>query len=225
MTMPPAPPVWQPPPSAVQSCRLNYETRTIVVAYGVGHRPIDGTQRLLVNELNGMGLTPAPTVKPDGFWYDARFNHPAFYIVRYVYTKAAFSKYLQTPNIHLIYTGHSRGGQGPCFLDKDTPEGKGEYWGDTGTFRMGFDFCAMPTADIKDKEYTPHLVVPGTAIDVSKCEPAYLASNYSKLAARTTGAPPKAPMGQYMAFDAPDPELGLRARTSSGLQPSPAQQT
>ena len=107
MTIPPAPPVWQPPPSAVQSCPLNYETRTIVVAYGVGHRPRD-QHRQLVDDLKTMRLTPAPTVQPDGFLYDARLNHPARYIVKYVHTKADFSTYLQTPNIHLISTTVTR---------------------------------------------------------------------------------------------------------------------
>jgi hypothetical protein len=73
---------------------------------------------------------------------------------------------------------------------------------------MGFDFCATPTEDMIKHQYTAHPVAAGTTIDAAKCEPAYLAPNYSKLAARTTGAPPLVPTASYMGFMAQNPEAG-----------------
>ncbi len=195
------PPAAQSLPNPVQSCQAGDDPRTIILAYGVGHRPIDGNEVVMADRLVELGVDAGKLDRSaDGFTYNARDAHHAVYTVKFVYTRADFKTYLHSPEVHLIYCGHSREGRGPCFLDKSTPEGKGEYWGDDGIFKMAFDFIGAPTNDINENEYHPHLVSPGETIDASKCEPVHLGKHYGELAPRLTGAPLIVPTREYMGY-------------------------
>lgn len=217
------PPAAKPLPPVIQSCPADNDTRTIIVAFGVGFRPIDQTDFVLTDQLVSAGLQASKLTKiPDGFLYDACQNHRAAYGVKYVYTKADFKFYLQSPRVHLIYCGHSREGRGPCFLDKGTPEGPGEHWGDAGTFRMGFDFIGVPTSDIKEHQYTPRLVSPSETIDASKCEPVNLGKHYGSLGTRTTSAPPVVPSGQYQGYADPEEWLAVKCGADDLAQTKPS---
>jgi hypothetical protein len=217
------PPAAKPLPEVVQSCPAGDETRTIIVAFGVGFRPIDQTDFVLADKLVESGLLASKLTKiPDGFLYDAKQNHGVAYGVKYVYTKADFKFYLQSPSVHLIYCGHSREGRGPCFLDKSTAEGPGEHWGDAGIFRMGFDFIGVPTSDIKEHQYTPQLVSPAELVDPTRCEPVNLGKHYGALETRTTSVPTVVPLGQYRGYTTPDEWLAVKCGAGDLAQTKPS---
>ncbi len=202
------PPAQTPPPPVVSTCPAGNETRTIILAYGLGHRPVDNNKVVMVDRLVEYGVTsPQPVATADGFTYDATQTQGVSYVVKFVYTKEDFRKYIQDPTVHLIYNGHSRDGRGPCFRDQLSDMGPGEWWGNEGTFLMGFDFVAVPTSDMRKRGYTPHVASAVEAptkdvFDITKCEPVHLGNHYYDLALRTTGAPPKLPDGQYWGYEA-----------------------
>ena len=93
--------------------------------------------------------------------------------IEVVNTKDKFKTALETPGIHVIYTGHSRYGRGPCFgpdLTLGTPGGgvvggtipadlTGENWetgtdrATTGIFRMGHPFVGVPFEEMDQHKY------------------------------------------------------------------------
>jgi hypothetical protein len=85
-------------------------------------------------------------------------QHVNFTIQR-VTTKSDFNQALQTAGAHVVYCGHARYGQGPCFGDTQDP---GEEWGSkstdpttTGLFRAGFPYIGLPIDEICDEhQYT-----------------------------------------------------------------------
>lgn len=79
-----------------------------------------------------------------------------------VIQKNHFKDALETPDVMVIYDGHSRYGRGTCF-DPATPptQEHGEHWengsGDTdGIFRLGYPFVAVDLGDIRHHQYTCH---------------------------------------------------------------------
>jgi hypothetical protein len=85
-------------------------------------------------------------------------QHVNFTIQR-VTTKSDFVKWLQTDGAHVVYSGHARLGQGPCFGDSADP---GEEWGShapdaltTGVLPSGFPYIGLPIDEIADEhQYT-----------------------------------------------------------------------
>ena len=87
--------------------------------------------------------------------------------IRVINTKDAFKTALETPGIHVIYTGHARWGRGPCFgpelavnlANKDGQEITGDNWemGEDpirfGLFRMGHPFVGLPFSELDDHKY------------------------------------------------------------------------
>jgi len=87
--------------------------------------------------------------------------------IRVINTKDAFKTALETPGIHVIYTGHARWGRGPCFgpelpvnlANKDGQEITGDNWemGEDpvrfGLFRMGHPFVGLPFSELDDHQY------------------------------------------------------------------------
>ena len=90
--------------------------------------------------------------------YSSDVQHVNFTIQR-VQTKSGFMQALQTEGAMVVYGGHARYGQGPCFGDTDDP---GEEWGSksadptaTGVFRAGFPYIGLPINEIcDDHQYT-----------------------------------------------------------------------
>ncbi len=74
--------------------------------------------------------------------------------------KDHFKQALETPDIMVIYDGHSRYGRGACF-DPATPPtlAHGEHWENgtgpqNGIYRMGYPFVAVDLEDIEHHQYT-----------------------------------------------------------------------
>jgi hypothetical protein len=73
--------------------------------------------------------------------------------------KSEFETFLNRATVHVIYSGHARWGRGPCF---GRGHGPSEEWedgaagkkADTGLFRMGYPFIALPTSEIVEHGYT-----------------------------------------------------------------------
>ena len=84
------------------------------------------------------------------------------YRLRIVKTKQELDKWFKTPDVMLIYAGHSRYGRGTCFGDKPDP---GDRWEDgtgctvgnlskdDGMFRLAFDFVGVTIHDIHKHGY------------------------------------------------------------------------
>jgi len=82
--------------------------------------------------------------KGDSVWIYPKGSGPkAKFEVSVVFTKNEFAAALDTVDAYVVYSGHSRLGQGPAFGPKDTPEvpKKASFpdnpWGIH--FRMGYD--------------------------------------------------------------------------------------
>ncbi len=74
------------------------------------------------------------------------------YRVQRLFTRDEFKKALETPDAHVLYSGHARFGRGPCFGFGDG-KSTGEKWEDgdddaTGILRMGKPFLAIPVSDL-----------------------------------------------------------------------------
>jgi|GEM_PF-3421710 len=95
---------------------------------------------------------------------------------------------LETEDAHVIYSGHARFGRGPCF-GRGTKDTKSEDWEDgtstdTGIFRMGFPFLAIPITDVLHHGYTANLVPSSVKIAAADCDPD-LKPHVSSLQAKT----------------------------------------
>ena len=84
---------------------------------------------------------------------------------------------MQTPGVHLIYTGHARYGRGPCFGSGGSS--KGEEWEEghsahpnaDGIFRMGFPYVPSPVGDIVHHGYTANLARSSVRFSSADCDP------------------------------------------------------
>jgi hypothetical protein len=106
------------------------------------------------------------------------------YNAQLIYDKADFKKALETPDLHVIYSGHSRIGRGPCF-GPDVFKQPGEQWENgeedgTGLFRMGYPFVPVPVSDVADHGYTAFAVPSDVSIDKANCHP-MLQASYGKM--------------------------------------------
>jgi len=84
------------------------------------------------------------------------------YLLNFIQSKADFKAKLMEENAIVIYTGHSRYGRGACFDTYDGEvDGHGDQWGngrtgrtnETGLFRLGFQYIAVPVDDIEHHGY------------------------------------------------------------------------
>jgi hypothetical protein len=72
------------------------------------------------------------------------------FTIRFITSRDDYYRYLQMPDIHMVYNGHARYGRGPCFGDDPSP---GNQWGNDGIWRMGFPFLALEVAEILEHAY------------------------------------------------------------------------
>ena len=102
------------------------------------------------------------------------------YRIRVVETKKEFKKWLETPGVHVIYSGHSRFGRGSCFGDTDLPgdrweDGtgctKGSISPDDGLLRLGYDIVGIPIIDIVKHKYHTAPVQGTLRISRKTCHP------------------------------------------------------
>jgi hypothetical protein len=115
------------------------------------------------------------------FRYEYRSDKQrVLYRIRIVETKAEYRKWLQTPGVHVIYSGHSRYGRGACFGNTPKP---GDRWEDgtgctknaisskDGLLRLGFDIVGIPITDIVKHGYHMAPVQGNLALTGSTCHP------------------------------------------------------
>ncbi len=116
-------------------------------------------------------------IKPNGaageFVYENAPQGVSFDL-KFVTKKSEFVQYLTTPDAHVVYAGHARYGRGPCFGDTAAPgeeweEGTGTHPNDTGIFRLGFPFLAVPISEIYEHRYTANLVSSSVKLKPKDC--------------------------------------------------------
>ena len=94
------------------------------------------------------------------------------FTIKIVTTKDVVKKHLETPGVHVIYSGHARYGRGPCFGPDPKP---GEDWENgtktTGLLRMGYPFITIPTKGILKHGYTADLVRETEPLTRNECHP------------------------------------------------------
>ncbi len=111
------------------------------------------------------------------------------FTIKVITDKAEFKKYLQQPEVHVVYSGHSRLGRGPCF-SMDVFCQPGEDWengsdpNSNGLFRMGYPYVPVMMHDILEHRYTAYPVPASQSIPKGDCHP-MLQASYSKLKAYT----------------------------------------
>jgi hypothetical protein len=112
--------------------------------------------------------------------------------IRIVDTKDEFKTALQTPGLHVIYSGHARYGRGPCFGDVNvanhtydrTDESQstgcnlpGDNWEDGtdaarfGLFRMGYPYLAVPVSEVIKHGYRTSFARADTTLPRQDCHP------------------------------------------------------
>ena len=124
---------------SLNTFRLTYEKRKIVVAQGLDFRDDDlrarkaknpkYSERPLENFLKDNFTTDFTAKDSTHFEYISDDQQVHFFI-EIVRSKEEFSKALDTSGIHVIYAGHSRYGRGTCFDPDVAPDNylQGERW-------------------------------------------------------------------------------------------------
>src|SRR5258705_5611655 len=167
----------------VNVVNTNFEIRELGVAQGVQF-PNDDFERKIrflaqgdPTDLASLGQFTTPTGLVNDFPdIVIRDDNNAVFIsdaqrvefrIRVINTKDVFKTALETPGIHVIYSGHARFGRGACFApdlpsDPAEPGGQdltGNNW-EMGTdpvkfglFRMGHPFVGVPFVEIDEHKY------------------------------------------------------------------------
>ena len=127
--------------------------------------------------------------------------------IEIVNTKDKFIAALKTPAIHVVYTGHSRFGRGPCFGPDITfttdANGKqvrvlsGEDW-ETGTapatfgiFRMGHPFVGVPFDEMDEHQYKMRPVPSTMHVSAADVDPVTFANSLRPIPLRGTRFEPR----------------------------------
>jgi hypothetical protein len=160
-----------------------FETRNIVIAQGIqfnnkdyanshdmGSIVPDGS---LKKRLLAAGL-PFVIASPGRSAALTNMKQGVNYTINVVNTKSEFVAALESDKTHIvIYDGHARFGRGCCFGTDMKPS---EDWEngttfDTGLFRMGYPYVAVPVKDIVEHGYTADIVSASEPLGLEDCEP------------------------------------------------------
>ena len=195
---------------------LNFEIREIVVAQGISFHNADMDKEVTLHAARDPSVLrfrkqreiPESLLEdfPDIVIQDA--DHAVFisdvqrveFRIRVVTTKDAFKQALQTPGIHVIYSGHSRFGRGACFGpdiqfttdDQGKPKKveKGDDW-ERGTnpvtfgiYRMGFPFVGVPFKELDEHEYHTRPVPSTVRVNPADVDPLTVAGSLRPLILR-----------------------------------------
>ena len=146
-----------------------YEHRHTVIALG-----IQFSDEPLLNWIKK--LVPDMTISGDSAEYISHDQHVR-YTIQIVRTKQEFKNALETPGIHVVYSGHARYGRGPCF---GLSPANGDNWEmgtdpsfiNTGVFRMGFPLIGIPiSADINHHGYHFLPALSSVELNDDNCHP------------------------------------------------------
>ncbi len=133
-----------------------YEERLIVLAQGIQFQNANLNIYAFPDYLQSKLGADIVVQDANTITYCSDAQHVNFTITK-VTTKTELKTALETPNVHVVYCGHARHGQGPCFGDNTDP---GEDWGNgsdpanTGLYRCGFPFVSLPVNEILEHRYT-----------------------------------------------------------------------
>src|SRR5258706_10286078 len=161
----------------------NFEIRELVVAQGIQFHNDDVERRIrFLARNNPAGLAdlnqftiprslandfPDIVIQDDNNAVFISDTQRVEFRIRVINTKDAFKTALETPGIHVIYSGHARWGRGPCFgpdlpvdlTNKDGQDFTGDNW-EMGTdpikfglFRMGHPFVGLPFQELYEHKY------------------------------------------------------------------------
>jgi hypothetical protein len=136
-----------------------YEERLIILAQGKQFQNSQLSDATYAIPDYLQSRIPSMVVTDDrNMTYSSDAQHVNF-TIRRVTTKSDLITAMTTDGAHVVYCGHARFGQGPCFGDTVDP---GEEWGSkstdatqTGVFRAGFPYIGLPIDEICDEhQYT-----------------------------------------------------------------------
>jgi hypothetical protein len=161
----------------------NFEIRELVVAQGIQFHNDDVERRIrFLARNNPAGLAdlnqftiprslandfPDIVIQDDNNAVFISDTQRVEFRIRVINTKDAFKTALETPGIHVIYSGHARWGRGPCFgpdlpvdlTDKNGQDMTGDNWEmgsdpvKFGLFRMGHPFVGLPFQELDEHKY------------------------------------------------------------------------
>jgi hypothetical protein len=130
-----------------------FETRIVVLAQGAQFVDPPDSEDYPPTYLRSRGLDIVD-LAPNTFLFSST-DQLVNYILFITTDRMVFREALGTENIQVIYGGHARHGQGPCFHATEDP---GEWWNDgdcvdNGIFRMGYPYIAIPVSDVLEHYY------------------------------------------------------------------------
>lgn len=175
-----------------------FETRTLLFAQGLDFtnaefRMNDEPDLLIpdatADRMQRSGLQMEITSGTTASFFSAKQG--VLYNIRLIFTKKEFKEALETPDVHVIYSGHSRIGRGSCF-GLDIFKQPGEDWEDgeepelSGLFRMGYPFVPVPVSDIQHHGYKAAVVPSSQALSKEDCHPMLQAAFSQKKEFSTT---------------------------------------
>jgi len=162
----------------INTLDLRPEVRKILLCEGVEFHNQDKHPAFLIPEclidtkqsvaLNRRPSLAVQVIDDDHFTFTNQKQGVRYEIERTI-DRARFEEGLIDPEMFVLYGGHARFGNGPCFANvpRDT---KGEFWR-TGLFRMGFPFIAMPRHESLKHGYTAPVVPATVSLAAADCEP------------------------------------------------------
>jgi len=154
-----------------------YERRLIRVAHGVQFNPIQLPLGWGVNEHLDSLLPSHPNVVKVSDSEYRNNQQRVIFDIQETTDKIVFRRWLETPELHVIYSGHARHGRGPCFGFAARGAMHTEDWGEgssptTGAFRLGFPFIGIALSEIEEHGYTAHLLKESEGVpDAEDCHP------------------------------------------------------
>lgn len=154
-----------------------YERREIGMAYGAQGHEDQLPEKGWVNQHVTEFVKKFPNVERINEGEYRNHKQRVIYLLRSTKKKSTFRKWLETPGLHVVYSGHARGGRGPCF-GRIEDHGKGEDWNEgadratSGIFRMGFPFVPEEAGEIVSHGYTAHILRADEEVPASEdCHP------------------------------------------------------
>jgi hypothetical protein len=159
-----------------------YETRRIVVAYGMQFHKDESLSGDTFQEFMAANFTPSADIEKISDTEYVNHLQGVRFTIEETIKRTEFYNFLKTPEIHLVYEGHARYGRGPCFgahgLNATTGDIiPSEDWEqgsdlDSGIFRLGFPFLPVPANEILEHGYTANLLKESDPIpDAADCHP------------------------------------------------------
>jgi hypothetical protein len=155
-----------------------YERRHIRLAHGIQFHQDQVEELWRVNPYLDSLLSRYPNVEKISNAEYRNHRQRVIFTIEETTDKSVFRRWLETPELHVIYNGHARYGRGPCFGRIEENAMETEDWGEgtnrstTGAFRLGYPYIAVPASEIHEHGYTAHLLKESEGVpDAADCDP------------------------------------------------------